>query len=124
MKRDLDLIRKILQAMESHEHGFAPSNISIEGYDDEQIGFHVYLAGQAGLLNVVDFTNTRTASPLAKPTSLTWQGYEFLEASRDEGLWSKAKQAAGSAGGMALGVVNSVLVELATEAAKKAAGVR
>ena len=53
---------------------------------------------------------------------LTWEGHEFLEASRNEGLWAKAKQAAGSTGGMVLGVLKSVLIDLATQAAKKAAG--
>jgi hypothetical protein len=27
MKRDLDLIRKILLALEAHEHGFAPETL-------------------------------------------------------------------------------------------------
>ena len=40
MKRDMDLVRKILMVCADHEHGHAPRNLMIEGYSDEQIGHH------------------------------------------------------------------------------------
>ena len=73
---------------------------------------------------VADTTADGDESPQAIATSLTWDGYEFLEASRDDGTWAKAKQAAGSAGGMALDVVKSILIAIAIEAAKKKAGLK
>ena len=122
MKRDMDLVRKILMTCADHEHGCAPQDLTIEGYSEEEIGHHVYLMMQAGLVKGADVTTMSSDSPEAIVTSVTWAGHEFLEASRDEGLWSKAKQAAGSSGGMVLDVLKSVLIGLATEAAKKAAG--
>jgi hypothetical protein len=122
MKRDMDLVRKILLACADHEHGYAPGNLAIKGYSEEQIGHHVYLMMQAGLVKGGDVTGAEDPSPQAVLGSVTWAGHEFLEASRDEGRWSKAKQAAGSTGGMVLDVLKSVLVEMATVAAKKAAG--
>jgi len=122
MKRDMDLVRKILMACADHEHGFAPPTLQIEGYSEEQVGHHVYLMMQAGLVKGADVTAMGSSSPEAVLSSITWAGHEFLEASRDEGLWTKAKQAAGSTGGMVLDVLKSVLIGLATEAAKKAAG--
>jgi len=50
MKRDFDLIRKILLTMEAHEHGFLRDELRIDGYNDEQIAFHMYLLGEAGLV--------------------------------------------------------------------------
>ena len=122
MKRDMDLVRKILIVCADHPHGHAPQELKIEGYSEEQIGYHVYLMMQAGLVKGVDVSAMDSPSPEAQVCSVTWAGHEFLEASRDEGLWSKAKQAAGSTGGMVLDVLKSVLVGLATDAAKKAAG--
>ena len=122
MKRDMDLVRKILMVCADHEHGFAPRALQIEGYSEEQVGHHAYLMLEAGLVKGVDVTPKHATSPQASVTSITWDGHEFLEASRDEGLWSKAKKAAGSSGGMVLEVLKSVLVGLATDAAKKAAG--
>jgi hypothetical protein len=122
MKRDMDLVRKILMACADDEHGNAPQNLTIEGYSEEQIGHHAYLMMQAGLVEAADVSTLEDPSPVAVITSVTWDGHEFLEASRDEGRWCKAKQAAGSTGGMVLEVLKSVLIGLATDTAKKAAG--
>ncbi len=122
MKRDLDLIRKILQQCEDCESGFAPRAITADGYTEEQIRFHVYLAGNAGLMETVDVTQLGSTLPAAIPIGLTWEGYEFLENSRDDRVWSKAKQAAHASGGVAFDVVKSVLTGLAIAAASKAVG--
>jgi len=122
MKRDMDLVRKILLACEQHEHGRAPNRLQIDGYTDEEIGYHAYIMEQAGLVEACDVSHSGSHSPEAIITSLTWDGHEFLGASKDEGIWSKAKEAVGATGGMALDVLKSVLVGLAADAAKKAAG--
>ena len=75
-----------------------------------------------GKCNGADTTTSGDPSPQAILVSVRWDGHEFLEASRDEGLWAKAKQAAASTGGMVLDVLKSVLIGLATNEAKKAAG--
>lgn len=106
MKRDLDLIRKILLALEAHEHGFAPEKLQIEGYTEEQVDFHMYLLGEAGLAKVAENTVIGSASPSAFPLNVTWAGYEFLEAAKDETLWGKAKEKVMKpAGGVAFGVL-------------------
>lgn len=106
MQRDLDLIRKILLAMEQREHGFVQDELVVEGYSDEQVGFHVYLLGEAGLAKVVENTNVLSQSPSALPLHPTWAGYEFLEAAKDETLWGKAKEKViKPAGGVAFGVL-------------------
>ena len=106
MKRDIDLLRKILLALEAHEHGFAPEKLEIESYSDEQLDFHVYLLGEAGLAKVEENTVIGSESPSAFPLNLTWAGYEFLEAAKDETLWGKAKEKViKPAGGVAFGVL-------------------
>jgi hypothetical protein len=122
MKRDLDLVRKILLAREAHPHGHAPNPLQIEGYTEEQVGFHAYLMEQAGLVEAGDITDCGAESPQAFVYSLTWDGYEFLEATRNEETWAKARRAASSAGGMVFDVLKSVCVGLLTQAARKAAG--
>lgn len=110
MRRDFDLIRKILLTMEAHEHGFLGNELKIHGYTEEQIGFHVYLLGEAGLAKVVENTNVQSESPSAFPLNLTWAGYEFIEAAKDETLWGKAKERViKPAGGVAYGVLVSGL---------------
>lgn len=97
MKKDMDLVREILLRLEAHEHGNAPYELKVEGYSQEQIGYHVYLMNQAGLLLAND-TSHRPAydpdmedlSPEATPICLTWEGHEFLEAAREPSMWQAA----------------------------------
>jgi len=110
----MDLIRAILLKLEDHEHGFAPQELDVPGYSDEQVGFHVHLLGQAGLLVAIDVTGMGCESPRALARSLTWQGYEFLEPARSEPLWRKALSQVGKAGaGASFEILKLVLVNLA-----------
>ncbi len=122
MQRDLDLVREILKACEAESHGYAPHPLLIEGYSRDQIGFHVYLMIDAGLLEGGPVTNTSSQSPEGMAQSMTWAGYEFLEASRNNEIWGKAKKAAKATGGMTLEALKGILTALATEAAKKFLG--
>ena len=53
MERDWELCRKILEKAEGYEGIPRPGIPRIEGYTDEQIGYHCYLLEDAGLLNMV-----------------------------------------------------------------------
>ncbi len=106
MRRDIELIRKLLLALEAQEHAYVRKTIEVEGYSEEQVGFHFYLIGEAGLARVIDNTDVSGESPSAMPLHLTWAGYEFLEAAKDETLWGKAKEKVlKPAGGAAFGVL-------------------
>lgn len=117
MKRDMDLVRKILLVLEQHEHGYAPKQLEIEGCTDEQIHFHVWLMGDGGLLRVSDSSHGAGASPRAIPVSIVWEGYEFLEAAREDTMWEKAKSTISEAGvGLTIEMLKGVLGQLAKSA--------
>lgn len=106
MKRDFDLIRKILLAVESQEHGFVRDPLVIEGHSEEQIRYHIYLLGEAGLLKVADHTHLQSLSPEALPINITWAGHEFIDAAKNETVWAKAKtKVLKPAGGIAFDVL-------------------
>jgi len=68
---------------------------------------------QAGLVEGSDVTTMDSEGPEAIPTCLTWQGHEFLDACRNEGVWVKAKEKIKSIGGeVPLDVLKTVLVEI------------
>jgi hypothetical protein len=92
MKRDMDLIRKILLKLEEHEHGHAPEPFKVEGYTDELVGFHVHLMGEAGLLRVANITGFDDSSPMAIPSSILPVGYDFLDAARNDKIWAQVKK--------------------------------
>ena len=113
MKRDPQLIRQILLKCEEHEHGFAPKDLGIEDFTEEQIGYHVYLLGDAGFMDVIDMTSVRSnQSPEARPRSLTHAGHEFLDAIRDDEVWNNTKSIIAKTGGWTLGVIASVATEI------------
>lgn len=91
MKRDLDLVRSILLSMEASDHGFAVTLPVVDGFTVEEVGYHVHLMGQAGLISVLDNTTVVDKSPSALPLSITWAGHDFLDSVKDETLWNKAK---------------------------------
>jgi hypothetical protein len=112
MKRDMDLVRKILFEAEKQESGYAPSKLEIEPYTEEQIRYHAYIMKEAGLVEAVDASSWDTRSPQAIITRLTWQGHEFLDAARDEGIWEKAKSTIKKVGGATLQIWIAVLTDM------------
>ena len=119
MKRDMDLVRKILLAMAEHEHGFAPDRFTIAGYDQDVIGHHVWLMKQGELVTAVDVTCQGDAGPTALPGSITWQGHNFLETVRNERVWLKVKAELKD---RSISLPFSLLQELAIKIAKSLAG--
>jgi hypothetical protein len=91
MHRDMDLVRQILLAMEAYEHGFAAARFTIAGYDQEIIGHHVWLMAQGQLITAAPVTAQGDLSPIALPEAITWAGHDFLDAVRDDQVWSTVK---------------------------------
>ncbi len=57
MKRDFDLIRKLVFAIEECPSGQMPEGL--DGYTPDQVGYHNYLLVDAGLAKGVDTTKRR-----------------------------------------------------------------
>lgn len=111
MKRDMDLIRKILLMLENESSGWAPSEIIIEDYTKDQIDYHSLLLIEAGLVAGEECAELGS-EPSGFISRLTWEGHEFLESAKDSSRWREAKEVIGKAGGASLQVWSSVLVQL------------
>ena len=112
MKRDMDLVRAILLAVEEHDHGFAPDDLEIDGFTEEQIAYHAFIMMEGGLLEGIDMTTRGSESPEAAIRHLTWAGHEFLDAAREPARWNQAKEVIKKVGGATLAVWTAVLTEL------------
>lgn len=115
MKRDMDLARSILLKMESEPYEGGWVDVAIEGYSASEVSYHVMLLAKAGL---IEADNVSSRDGLAwKPTILTMAGHDFLDASRDQARWEKAKDIVIKKGGaLAFEVVKSVLIDLMSKA--------
>jgi hypothetical protein len=78
-----------------------------------------HLLGQAKLLETIDITTHGDTSPNALALGITWDGYDFLEAAKNEAIWKKATDALTHSG---VGVTLEILKALLIDFSKKAVG--
>jgi len=113
VKRDLNLIRKLVLAVEDHPSGTTPDHIHIDGFTTEEIGYHSYLLVDAGLAKGVDVTTISDTLPNWDILHLTSAGHDFADAARSESTWNKATTIVkDKAGGITLDVMKQVLISV------------
>ena len=89
MKRDMDLARAILIALEDAPFDGGPLRLDIQDCTPDVFSYHVMLLHQAGLIHAFDFSGDTFSN--WQPAYLTWEGHEFLEAAKDDTRWNRAK---------------------------------
>ena len=109
MKRDFDLIRLILLEIERTPTYGDSVDLQLDGYNDDQVTYHIALLSELGL---VTGGKRVIGSPTWFGIRLTWDGHEFLDASRDNERWAKAKSIAGKLGSVTIAVLREILTEL------------
>ena len=88
MQRDMELIRAILMSVEDE------SGDRLQNYEKGTIAYHVQLLIDAGLCEGwVRTQNTGSGMTWDAYAihRLTWQGHDFLDSVKDDGVWKKAK---------------------------------
>lgn len=112
MKRDNDLIRKLLFEFEAAENWLLimPGTTLNANMEEWQERYHILLLMDDGFVTDV-----------AKGTfRLTAQGHDFVEAIRSDTVWKRTKDGVSSIGGATLGMVKDLAVAyLKQEAAEK-----
>ena len=93
MKRDMDLLRKILLSIEEK---YKPGDgsirdLTIEGYGLNTIAEHCYLLYQQGLITRYDPSWADDKIVLFFVGNLTSAGYDFLELIKNDEIWDKTK---------------------------------
>lgn len=115
MKRNIELVRRILLYFESRE------SVSLANHDEvaeavsedvRVVAYHIRLMAEANLLRCEVFKSTTSDRIIdARPFELTWEGHEFLNLSRDS-VWSKIKAKTGDGFfDLAFGIVRMLLEE-------------
>ncbi len=118
MKRDIDLLRKLLIFLEEKPNDKIVEDLELEGFSKDEVQHHFILLDQAGLIRCERLVSKTTDDRVIRvyPFSLTWQGYEFLEASRSDTLWNKAKTIVKSkSGAVSVEVLKALLISIAKQ---------
>lgn len=89
MKRDINLVRTILLEIEKKEEPLGWIIPEIEGYSENEISYHIKILEEAGFVEARDLSTMGAFEWGA--INLTWEGHEFLDASRSETIWNKTK---------------------------------
>ena len=120
MKRDMDLCRKILLKIEAWPTTLAPKPVQVEGYTQEQVGYHAWMLAEEGLIEGADTTGMGQAVHSFLPRCLTYEGHDFLEDARNDTRWKRAKDALAKLGGpMTVAAFRTVLQQItATDISK------
>ncbi len=93
MQRDMELIRKILFAIEDKyvDTWLSSNQIEIAGYDMKTIGYHCAVLRDAGLVS--DYKGQYGNGELLffGVGRLTWEGHELLDKIKNDTVWNKTK---------------------------------
>jgi hypothetical protein len=89
MKRDMELIRKLILLIEDQPTAWAPSDIKIDGYTADQIGYHSYLLINSGLATGHDLTCAHNTGPYYSVSHLTSAGHDFADNARNQYVWDE-----------------------------------
>lgn len=84
MKRDMNLIRLLLLRIERAEE------VDLSEYSEDQRIYHSALLVEAGLVDGVVCKNADGHPSAVASIRLTWKGHDFLDAARNESVWTKA----------------------------------
>lgn len=131
MKRDLDLLRWILNEVESCGGGYpvvltigifngAHYPLKIGDRNFAEVCEHILLLGDSNLAEVRELGRTMDGSAGVAIDRLTMAGHDFLEAARDETRWNKAMKTVSEKGGGAITI--GVLVQLLSTLMKQSLG--
>lgn len=99
MKRDMDLVRKVLVGVEARNDPFSFEELVIAGHEPAEVSGHLEMLAEAGYVEVTDLTTMGSKYREFAPKRLTWAGHEFLDSVRSESVWADVKKKVMNEGG-------------------------
>lgn len=92
MKRDMDLVRRIMLELSDSRHPLDAGLFTDERHDYQDVAHHIEMMQEAGLIKAM-LQPGDDCWYAAAAADLTWKGHEFADASRDAKIWKKALRA-------------------------------
>ncbi|HEX2836595.1 MAG TPA: DUF2513 domain-containing protein [Phycisphaerales bacterium] len=118
MKRDMDLVRRILLTVEATSE--RPTGVfSLPDVSDEVVAYHIEIMHGRGLLDAEDWGSNDTVGWYV--SGMTWEGQEFLDAIRNDTVWNRVKERFKSEG---VGFAIELIMAFAIQEGARRLGVR
>lgn len=112
MKLQPDLIKIILEEYEKLPYQAHQELGAIVGFTRDQVNYHQERLLEVGYIKA-NVVRPLGGFPIYYAQSLTMAGHEFLNLSRNNTNWNRAKLLIEKAGGFAFDVMKVILIELA-----------
>lgn len=114
VQRDMDLVRAILLQLERRETSelLGRDELKIEGRTDLEVGHHLNLLFDAGMLIAEPVTTPSGRVIYVHAQTLSWAGHEFLDNVRDPEIWRQTKAGAVRAGQWSLKTLADIAVSI------------
>jgi hypothetical protein len=124
MKRDPDLERQILLAIEAYDGESEPYYADLSGLPAAriQIDYQTRLLSEAGLIWAIDCA-TKDEPFAMMPVRLTMAGHEYLDSIRDDEVWRRTKTAAQTIGSFSLEALSALARGFIREKIRKHTGI-
>ena len=121
MKRDMEIIRKVLLAIEEQYVDVSIDDLEVDGVDMKTVAYHCKILYDGGYISEYNAQFADDELYFFGVGSLTWEGHEFLDSIRDDKIWSNVKSTITKKGlPMVIDVVKDVAAAIISEMAKKA----
>lgn len=108
MKRDMDLVRSLLLAIETDGKPTLSKVPTFEGFDHKTVAEHVRLLIEAGWLTAIDASSFGGTNYF--DLGLTWDGHDFLDKVRDSEIWGQTKAGAKKVGSWSIALLGELAV--------------
>jgi len=95
VRRDLELVRRILLAIDADD--FVPGkDLWIRGASDALVAYHVYLLQREHMIDALEAGASDAKHPWYVPMALMPAGRAWLDAARDDAVWTKFAESDGA----------------------------
>lgn len=125
MKRDMDLVRCVLLEVEQADGGVPLADLTCDRWSVVEVAYHVEMMQAHGLLDATLHRGNHGTVLLGEVHGLTWDGCDYLDAIRDDGVWAKTKKVVREAvGSTTMAVIREAACMVATQAIRARLGIQ
>lgn len=113
MKRDWDIVRDILLAVEASPYGVEVDSNKIPNREPADVAYNMWLLIEEGLVEGGGRPQGSMGDPFAFVHRMRWPGHELLDQMREASFWNKVKQTAIEKGiGLTVDAIKSIAAYL------------
>jgi Hypothetical protein (DUF2513) len=110
MKRDMELIRELMLAIEL-QNDDRDTDLKPVGHDESKIDYHLELLIEARLVVGEVHHLTGGNPPVISIERLSWEGHEFIDNARNESVWKDTmKQVKEKGEGISIALLTQLLI--------------